>query len=216
MRLSKNKSVKLPETEPSPPDAIWEAKISEAVSKALQSFYPRMSTLDSYSQQLAKVDEQVTNLVQRTVVQTTVSYWITFTLYVLSAIIAVGLIGAGLYFILVGNANPSTSLSNPQVNWGTVGLVTITGGLIILLVLLIRNPLKNVRFLMSNMIKMNVVFSGYIRQVHQIDLVFKNLFVQAGDISPTQLQLDEVFKYLQDAREEAMDAISEALSQMDE
>ena len=67
---------------------------------------------------------------------------------------------------------------------------------------------------MSNMIKMNVVFSGYIRQIHQVDLVFKNLFVKSGDISPDQL--DELFKYLQDAVEEAMGAISQTLSEMEE
>jgi uncharacterized tellurite resistance protein B-like protein len=58
------------------------------------------------------------------------------------------------------------------------------------------------------------VFSGYVRQIHQVDLIFKNLFVQSGDISPGQL--DEVFKYLQDAVEEAMAAISQTLNEMEE
>ena len=140
MRLKKDKPINLPSTEPPPPDALWEAKISEAVSKALQSFYPRMSTLDSYSKQLTDVDKQVTNLVQRTLTHTTISYWVSFSLHIMSFIVALGLLGFGLYF----------TLSQDQ---DAVGYFCIIGGLITLMVVLSRNPLKNMRYLMSNMMK---------------------------------------------------------------
>jgi hypothetical protein len=215
MRRKKDKPIELPPVESLPPEVAWETKISEAVGKALQTFYPRMSTLDSYSQQLADVDRQVTRLVQRTVSQTTVSYWVTFVLYVMSFVIAIGLVGFGLYFTFLQKQNNMIDeASLNAVDFSIAGILCIAGGLITILVILNRNPLKNMRYLMSNMIKLNVVFSGYIRQIHQVDLVFKNLFVNKGDIATDELE--EMFGYLQDAVDEAMSAISQTLNEIED
>lgn len=51
------------------------------------------------------------------------------------------------------------------------------GGLVTLLASFYRNPLENVRSSIAELLKVNVVFLGYVRQINQIDATFKHQFL---------------------------------------
>jgi hypothetical protein len=67
--------------------------------------------------------------------------------------------------------------------------------------------------LMLNAMKLNIVYSGYTRQIHQIDVAFKELLSNTEGIDP--LKLEEMLKYLQDAIDEATNAISEVANDIE-
>jgi hypothetical protein len=183
------------------PHTVQNRELGEAVTKALGSLYPRVRALESYTQQLQDVDQQAADIVKQTINQATWTYWSTFTLYALSHIMPLSLIGCGLYFSIFRQGDISISI------------FCIVSGIIVLLVISSRNPLKNVRNLMLNAMKLNIVYSGYTRQIHQIDVAFKELLSNTGGIDP--LKLEEMLKYLQDAIDEATNAISEVANDIE-
>ena len=62
-----------------------------------------------------------------------------------------------------------------------IGIGGAAGSLGTLLYLFYRDPLKNIRESVTNLVTVNVVFSGYVRQINQIDATFKQLFLALPD-----------------------------------
>lgn len=178
---------------------LSDGQMSEVVSKALNSLYPRVRALESYAQQLQDVDQQAADIVTQTINQAKWTYWSAFGLHVLAHIPPLALIGSGLYFILSEPKN----ITNIQ----QLSIFCIVSGIIVLIIILSRNPLKAVQNLMLNAMKLNIVYSGYTRQIHQVDVVFKELCSRSNEID--SVKLEEILKYLQDAIDEATNAISE-------
>jgi len=115
----------------------------------------------------------------------------------------------GLYLILFH----ITSI-NSKEDLLLVASICIISGVIALLYLQSRNPAKNVRYLVNNLMKLNVIFSGYIRQIYQVDAVFEDLLERNNEIDPNVAE--QMLNHLQDAMAEAMSAISLASSGIDE
>jgi HEAT repeat protein len=61
-----------------------------------------------------------------------------------------------------------------------VGVGTAAGSLLTLLWLFYRDPLKNIRKSVLDLVEVNVVFLGYVRQINQIDATFKQMFLAAN------------------------------------
>jgi hypothetical protein len=201
MSPEKAKSIKPHKSRSSPKPGLSDQEMGEAITKAMSALYPRVRALESYTQQLQDVDEQAGDIVKRTINQATWTYWSAFTLYALNHILPLSLIGCGLYFSIYRPDNIS------------LAIFCIVSGIIALIVVSSRNPLKNVRNLMLNAMKLNIVYSGYTRQIHQIDVAFKELFSNSNEIDP--LKLEEMLKYLQDAIDEATNAISEVANDIE-
>lgn len=61
------------------------------------------------------------------------------------------------------------------------------GGIVTLLTLFYKDPLKNIGHSVNRLVKVNVVFLGYVRQINQIDATFKHMF-----LSPTGFGTDQM------------------------
>jgi len=86
-----------------------------------------------------------------------------------------------------------------------VGIGTAAGSLSLLLALFYRDPLKNIQQSVSNLLKVNVVFTGYMRQINQIDASFKQLFLSAGGFGTVDMK--QTVDQIQDSVKETMEGV---------
>ena len=108
-----------------------------------------------------------------------------------------------LAFIISTMLVLSESTNDFQRAVGTVGLPI---SLIILLLLLYKAPLKSARQIIGEIIKMQIIYLGYLRQVNQIDIGFKQTFVATQKTTPKQFQ--DTFTQTQKIIESALDEIN--------
>lgn len=86
-----------------------------------------------------------------------------------------------------------------------VGIGAATGSLTMLLTLFYRDPLKNIRGSVSNLLKVNVVLIGYIRQINQIDASFKQFFLSVRGFGTVEMK--QIVEQIQDAVKETMEGV---------
>jgi HEAT repeat protein len=86
-----------------------------------------------------------------------------------------------------------------------IGIGTAAGSLTMLLALFYRDPLKNIHQSVSNLLKVNVVFTGYMRQINQIDASFKQLFLSAGGFGTVDMK--QTVDQIQDSVKETMEGV---------
>jgi hypothetical protein len=159
-----------------------------------------------YTKRLTEIDNRVSDFIQQVTRETTRAYRTTVSLHKASYIMPLLFLLTGLYLILFDSDNNVELLS--------VASVCIISGLIALIYLQSRNPAKNVRYLVNNLMKLNVLFSGYIRQIYQVDAVFEDMIERNNEIDPEVAE--QMLNHLQDAMAEAMSAISLASNTFDE
>lgn len=188
---------------PSKP-ALLTNQVREAVRKELNAQTARERTLDSYANRLEEADKQVTEFIQQVIKETTRAFRTIVTLYVVSYLVAVLTLVSGLFLI------PFQSQTN---NFLLLAIVCIIGGVIGIIYLQNHNPVKSVRYMVDSLVKLNIIFAGYIRQIHQVDAVFGDMFARGKEIEPAATE--QMLSHLQDAMAEAMSAISQVSSDMD-
>jgi hypothetical protein len=202
----KTKVTNPPKHRTSPKPNISKAQISDVVTKALNSLYPRMRALEAYDQQLQEVDQQAKDIVRKTITQATSTYWAALIVHALTLLLPLSLFGMGLYAAFFKLKYIEDQL--------LFSIFCIISGVITLITVLSRTPLKTVRNVMTNAMKLNVVYSGYTRQIHQVDAAFKDIYTHGKNLDPAKLE--EMMKYLQDAIDEATAAISEVANDVEE
>lgn len=86
-----------------------------------------------------------------------------------------------------------------------VGVGAAAGSLGTLLLLFYRDPLKNIRESVTNLVKVNVVFLGYVRQINQIDASFKQMFLEPGGFGVEQMR--PTVEQIQDSVKKTMEEV---------
>ena len=165
----------------------------------------RKRSQTKYTKRLTEVDSRVTDFIQQVTRETTRAYRTTISIHKASYIMPVLVFVAGLYLILFRSDNKDLI---------PVASVCIISGVIALIYLQSRTPAKSVRYLVNNLMKLNVIFSGYIRQIYQVDAVFEDMFERNNEIDPEVAE--RMLNHLQDAMAEAMSAISLITTGIDE
>ena len=123
---------------------------------------------------------------------------------VLIFIISFGVLAISLSYVIYSERDDPIS----QV----IGIGGTLVSLAILVVILTRNPLKLIRTTVADMVKMNVIFMGYVRQVDQIDMTFKVLFEKNGaDLA----SMEKTVSQLRQAVDQTIDNVSRALEEFD-
>lgn len=93
-------------------------------------------------------------------------------------------IGAALLIasLIVALANGLDTLQ------GWIGVGGSAGSLATLLLLFYRNPTRNIDQSVAQLVKVDVIFLGYIRQINQIDATFKQLFLATMSFGADQME----------------------------
>lgn len=180
-------------------------QVREAVRKEMNAEYSRRRTLDTYASSVDEADSKVTDFIQQVIKETTRAFRTMVALYVVSYLAAVLALVSGLFLI------PFQSQTN---NFLLLAIVCIIGGVIGIIYMQNRNPVRSVRYMIDNLVKLNIIFAGYIRQIHQVDAVFEDMFASGKEIEPAAAE--QMLSHLQDAMAEAMSAISQFSSDMHE
>ena len=88
----------------------------------------------------------------------------------------------------------------------TVGVFSLPSSILTILILIYRSPLRSARQVMGEAIKMQVIYLSYLRQVNQVDMGFKQSFINTDNFTSKQLQ--EAFAQTQGIIDKAMDDVN--------
>jgi len=159
--------------------------------KAVQTLMGQKSeVLQAYNDLLAKADEPIQELFKETMRQAQHSFSTSQGMSVTIFIIGVVAISAGLYVAFTAGQEGIQRIFG-------VG-TSIVGVIAVLLDMLFRDPHKRVQEATSVLLRIKVIFLGYVRQVHQVDATFKHEFIEGGkefgiaEVTETVKQITEV------------------------
>lgn len=159
--------------------------------KAVQTLVgQRSEVLRAYNELLTKADEPIQELFKETMKQARQSFVISQIMSIVVFVVGIGAIITGLWFAFTGEAGTTESIFGA----GT----TIIGVIAVLLDLMVRDPHKRVQEATSVLLRIKVIFLGYLRQIHQIDATFKHEFIEGGsdfgqkDVEQTTRLINEV------------------------
>jgi hypothetical protein len=147
---------------------------------ALRSlFAQRNKAVDTYSAILAETDSRIMeqfNLLMneaRTAFQT--NLWMHRIIFGIDALLLIA-------SLIVALASGLDTLQ------GWIGVGGSVGSLATLLLLFYRNPVRNIDQAVAQLVKVDVIFLGYIRQINQIDATFKQLFLSTMSFGIEQME----------------------------
>ena len=114
-----------------------------------------------------------------------------------------------LYFGWTDISSNEIPAANQGADWFSFlrGLVGLTGGLFaIVLSQFYRSPINNISKSITRLVKIDVAFLGYLRQINQIDATFKQLY-----LAPSGFNLD----YLEKTVDKIDNVVSSSLKQIE-
>lgn len=161
----------------------------------------RTKAMDTYTQMLNTTDSQIMQQYNRIVERARQAFSLSLVMHAL--IFGIGLI------ILILSLNVALS-EGYEIFERYIGVGTAGGSLATLLALFYKDPLKNIRGSVTSLVKVNVIFLGYVRQINQIDATFKQIFLE-----PQGLEIDKMTKtvvQIQDSVDKTMKEIKENLT----
>jgi hypothetical protein len=86
-----------------------------------------------------------------------------------------------------------------------VGVGAAVGSLGTLLLMFYTGPLRNIRQSVTDLVEVNVVFLGYVRQINQIDATFKQLFLASSGFGVKQMK--QTVEQIQDSVKNTMQEV---------
>jgi hypothetical protein len=162
----------------------------------------RAKAMETYTRLLGDADEKIMDQFRALMSQARrafqVSMWMHGSIFFLGAVVlAVSL------WMLVGQGS--------EVFERFIGAGGAVGSLGTLLLLFYKDPVKNISHSVTNLVKVNVVFSGYVRQINQIDATFKQLFLAAAGFGLSEMK--ETVELIQTSVKETMEEVKAYLSE---
>jgi hypothetical protein len=160
----------------------------------------RAKAVDTYTTLLGNADQQVMEQFNRLMVQAQRGFLLSLWMHGIIFGVGVVVLVASLYVAL-------------SQGFGTferyVGVGTAVGSLGTLLLLFYKDPLKNIRGSVTGLVKVNVVFLGYVRQINQIDATFKQLFLASAGFGVDQMK--QTVEQIQDSVRKTMEEVKSYL-----
>jgi hypothetical protein len=156
----------------------------------------RDEALKAYSDILKNADDQITQQFEGLIEQARSAFSMTMWMHAVIFGLGVIVLSISLYVAMAQGFETFERF---------VGVGAAMGSLTMLLTLFYRDPLKNIRESVSNLLKVNVVFLGYIRQINQIDASFKQLFLSAGGFRTAEMK--QTVEQIQDSVKETMEGV---------
>ena len=139
----------------------------------------RTQALETYTELLASADERVVEQFNQLMVQAQRGFLMSMWMHGVIFGVGVVVLAVSLYVALSEGFDTFERY---------VGIGGAIGSLGTLLLLFYKDPLKNIRHSVTSLVKVNVVFMGYVRQINQIDATFKQLFLASTGFGIDQMQ----------------------------
>ena len=182
-----------------------EKLIRDTVRSEMASQQTRKRATDAYIQRMLDTDTKVTEFIQRAIVETIHAYRMSVNSFVISYLAALLILITGLVLLFY-----TVQDDKPIV----VPSIFVAVGIVWMINLQSRNLASNNRALVNNLAKLNIIFAGYIRQIHQVDVVFEELLGNNDEINPEIAE--RMLNNLQDAMAEAMSAVTALSTELED
>jgi HEAT repeat protein len=171
----------------------------EAAIRTLQA--QRTQALDTYTQLLGDADKQIMAQFNQLMAQARAGFTMSMTMHGVIFAIGVVVLSFSLYVALSQGFETFERY---------VGIGAAIGSLGTLLLLFYRDPLKNIRESVTNLVKVNVIFLGYVRQINQIDATFKHLFLASAGFGAEQM--NQTVLHIQGSVKQTMEEVKTSLN----
>jgi len=188
------------------PDPRTATRASQALTKlggeeAVRTLQAqRTKALDKYTELLGTADAQVMEQFNRLMGQAQRGFSMSMSMHGVIFAIGVVVLAISLYVALSQGF---------QTFERYVGVGTAVGSLGTLLLLFYKDPLKNIRASVTSLVKVNVVFLGYVRQINQIDATFKQLFLASAGFGIDEMK--QTVEQIQDSVRKTMEEVKSYL-----
>ena len=164
--------------------------------------FEKLRSAEAYYQNLQLSNQKSLQYFQDVIKHIYIAFASSILLYGLTYLLALAALIVGLVTIL-------NSESENQV-WAAVSIFV---GIVILLFLIRKDPLRNTFDLINNLARFNVIFTGYMRQIHQVDATFREMFLSADEI--TLEDLETVLSRIQLTIDNALDSMNQIIEDFD-
>lgn len=145
----------------------------------------RLLAWSAYQESLKDVDQKAQQQFQLTVASLRTALWIRVGIYILQ----LGVVSAALF---VGLFQVVQSQSENYL-----GLGISLASFLLLAILLFRNPIKAMNRILVDFARVQIILQGYARQVNQVDITFKQAFLEKKvDIMTVTKSLAQVQKVM--------------------
>lgn len=174
-------------------------KIEGQASPELQM--QRLLSWSSYNDFLEDTDSKLLAQYQKTIRQLQVAFWMNV---IMSGVIFVLSIASIIYgIIFMQESDPSDIVIG-----GSIAAI----GLIIILIILYRSPFNNIRHSTSNMAKISIILMGFVRQINQVDMAYKQVLFTSSQVDPKETH--KTIQSIQEIVEQSVDEVSRSLENM--
>lgn len=167
------------------------------------AFSERSKYVETYTDVIREADKQSITQVANFTNRVENFYQGTLNVY------RVALTAVGIVFFLSIALVLIESSNELQQTLGTFGIPV---SLVILVILVYRTPVKSARQITGEVIKMQVIYLGYLRQLNQIDIGFKQAFITSDKLTSEEFQ--QIFTQTQQTLDHALDDINLLLEEL--
>src|SRR3990172_9171720 len=165
----------------------------------------RTKALEAYTKLLTDTDLQLTTQLGKLVGHARVASAVYIFLHGILALVGLIVLCAGLYVALL---NPNAPQDMRQLGAGVAA-----GSAAALLILFYRSPLNSVRRTLVNLVQVNVVFLGYLRQISQIDALFKQQLIAFPEVDSARAR--ETLEDIQESIEQTLESVRAHIEETD-
>jgi ElaB/YqjD/DUF883 family membrane-anchored ribosome-binding protein len=183
------------------PDQDVTQRASEALTQlggteALRTLQAqRAQMLDKYTALLHEADQQIMGQFNNLMRNARFAFRVSMTMHIITFTVGVLLILTSI----------GLSLFSQDSQWPEILAPGIGGGLVTLLTLFYKDPIRYIGQSVNRLVKVNIVFLGYVRQINQIDATFKQMFISSTDFGTAQM--DKTVAKIQESVEQTLDKV---------
>lgn len=148
-------------------------------------FAQRRQAIEQYTNILNDADEKIMGQYNSLMGQARSAFWVSMFMHAGIFLLGIAMF-AGTIFYYLGTTTGATGqvdpLSVPEALFGAAGGLAAT-----YLGLFYKNPVDNIGNSVTRLVKVNVAFLGFMRQINQVDATFKQLFLDSPGFSLDQM-----------------------------
>ena len=161
----------------------------------------RLLSWSAYNDFLKETDNKLLTQYQKTIRHLQVAFW-------MSAIISGSLFILAIIFLIFG-----VNLFVQTDEWQRYSGIAISAiSLVVLFYVLYRNPISNIRHSTSNMAKTSIILMGYVRQINQIDIAYKQVLFSSSKVDPEETR--KTIQSIQEVVEQSVDEVIRSLEKI--
>ena len=173
--------------------------ISEVNNTELQML--RLISWSAYNDFLKATDKKLLAQFQKTIRHLQIAFWMNVIMSGMTFILAIISLIFGFELIF------KTDYLSKYIG---IGLFIV--GLAILFIVLYRSPINNVRHSSSNLAKISFILMGYVRQLNQIDMAYKQILFSSRLVDPKEMRKN--IQSIQEVVEQSVDEVIRSLEKI--